>query len=219
MDVVFMTDINLSWLSENFTSPITVFDIGCADLADTIKLKQALPLESVFYAFDCAEIWKERNIITAKEHGINYFHLALSDNMDEVTFYPSERNYDEDWPWSGSIYSPGEHHQTNGLKWGELYYVKSTTLENFCDEYGVEPSFIHIDVQGAEYAVFKNLGNTRPIGIWAEISEFQSYNTNATYNEFHDLMLGYGYRQEFRNNQDALYVLQDFESLTPYKNK
>lgn len=202
-----MSDINLQWLVDNFSDRHAVFfDIGCADVGgDSLMFKTLFPLAQV-YAFECASYWKEHNIEQARLNGIHYFHIAIADHCNGVTFYPSENNHEnEQWPWSGSMYAPGEHLNSVGLKFGESYTVPSTTLNMFCDEHNVTPNFIHIDAQGAEHAIFKNM-NVRPEAIWAEISEFHLYDTGVTYDDFNQMMLSYGYEQKYLDNHDTLYV-------------
>ena len=43
--------------------------------------------------------------------------------------------------------------------------------------------------------------------VWAEISEFHMYKTGTTYNGFRALMVSLGYTERFKDNWDALYVL------------
>ena len=204
-----MSNLNLNWIKENFQDKdIVVFDIGCADMGDTVRIKEFIPY-AVFYAFECASVWYESNLKVASAHNINYFHLALSDVDGVQTFYPSDVYQGEAWPWSGSVCKPGEYLQSDMWKWGEGYNVPSITLETFCNKHNVVPDFIHIDVQGAEYKVFSKLGSIRPKCIWAEISEFTNYETGIDYNTFHELMVGYGYRQLYKDNWDSLYVHKD----------
>ena len=48
-----MTDISIDWLAENFgDKPITVFEIGCAAMQDSIDFKRVIP-QGTFYAFEC----------------------------------------------------------------------------------------------------------------------------------------------------------------------
>jgi FkbM family methyltransferase len=210
-----MSDISLKWLVENFPEKCNFFDIGAANLSDTVTFKQLMP-NNTYYAFECSDIWKEQNIITAERYGINYFHLAMSDTSDVVQFYPSIKNHEgNDWPWSGSIYAPGTYLATTGLEFGEGYTVPSITLNEFCKEHPA-PDFIHIDAQGAEYSIFKNM-EIRPSAIWAEISAFHLYDTSVTYQQFNDMMLSYGYKQAYLDNNDSLYIRSDL-IFTDYPN-
>lgn len=210
-----MSNLNLEWLAKNLKPNAIVFDIGAADLNDTQRIKSALN-SATFYAFECASSWEQQNKQTAVEHGINYFHMAVSNTNGNLTFYPSAVLDGQEWPWSGSVCEPGPNLLNERWKWGTAYTVPSTTLEAFCTEHGVSPDFIHIDVQGAEYKVFSAIGNIRSSIIWAEISEFHMYKTGTTYHDFRILMESLGYTEKFRDNCDALYILNNFIT-TAYK--
>ena len=204
-----MSSVNLHWLAENFANqdPV-VFDIGCANMSDTLNLKRTLTYYkspgAKFYAFDCNQTWLEQNTLTAKQNNVEYHHLALSDTNGSVTFYPSEQYQDRDWPWAGSIFKPGKFY--NKWVFGQGYTVDSVTLSTFCQQHNVAPDFIHIDVQGAEFKILNNL-IVRPKCIWTEICEFQRYNdTGITYYDFDKMLFDQGYTLLYRNAHDALYV-------------
>lgn len=201
-----MSNLNLSWLAENLNPNAIIFDIGAADLNDTRKIKEIIPSATI-YAFECSKFWEQHNKKVAVEYGINYFHLAMSDTIGTLTFYPSNILDGKEWPWSGSVCEPGTNLLNERWTWGDSYTVDSTTLEIFCQEYNVSPDFIHIDVQGAEYKVFSAIGNLRPSIIWAEISEFHLYETGTTYDNFRTLLESLGYNEQFKDSFDALYVL------------
>lgn len=153
-------------------------------------------------------IGKIHNTLMAEKLGIHYYHIAMADHTNGVTFYPSIKNGNEDWPWSGSIFTP-----TVNLTFGNAYTVPSTTLTEFCKEHPA-PNFIHIDAQGAEYAIFKDM-QIRPDVIWTEISAFHLYETNVTYKQFNEMMISRGYSQEYLSEEDALYIYNP-SSFTPY---
>jgi FkbM family methyltransferase len=210
-----MSNLNLTWLADNLKPDAIVFDIGAADLNDTRRIKAALSL-ATFYAFECAAIWEVQNKQLAIGHDINYYHTAISDNVGTLTFYPSAVLDGQEWPWSGSVCEPGPELLNERWKWGAGYTVPSTTLESFCIEHNLSPDFIHIDVQGAEYKVFSAIGSLRPGIVWAEISEFHMYKTGTTYDDFKTLMESLGYTERFKDNCDALYVLNSI-NVTEYK--
>jgi FkbM family methyltransferase len=210
-----MSNLNLTWLAANLKIGAIVFDIGAADLNDTRRIKANLT-SAAFYAFECASTWEAHNKQVAVEHGINYYHVAMSDTIGTLTFYPSAVLDGQEWPWSGSVCEPGPNLLNERWKWSNSYTVPSTTLAAFCTEHRVSPDFIHIDVQGAEYKVFSAIGNLRPNIIWAEISEFHMYKTGTTYNKFRSLMESLGYTERFKDSCDALYVLNSV-GVTDYE--
>lgn len=212
-----MSKINYLWLKDNFNDNSVIFDIGCADIGGDSRVFKQLFSNSQVYSFECSNHWKEHNETLASELGINYFHMAMADHNNGVSFYASDTNNEEQWPWSGSIYQPGEYLDTIGLKFNEPYTVPSITLNEFCTKYDVIPDFIHIDAQGAEYSIFKDM-KIRPKAIWAEISEFHLYDTNVTYDDFNNMMLEYGYEQKYVDNHDSLYVRSNL-NFTEYSAK
>lgn len=208
-----MSEINLNWLEENFKDKeIVVFDIGGANLYDTVRIKQVLP-NAKFYSFECNKVWEESNNITAMNYGIHHFQCAVTDVEGEDIFYPSNTLKGEPWHYSGSMFQPIE---VSDFEWGEPYTVRTVRLDTFCERFNISPTFIHIDVQGAEYKVLSCLGKHRPLAIWAEICEFENvYKTGTTYNKFKDLMTELGYVSRCRHNGDELFVFHSAQ-LTPY---
>jgi FkbM family methyltransferase len=207
-----MSELSLPWLSENFLKNNVIFDVGCADMGDTVTWKSLLP-DNTYYAFECSQAWKEHNEHTAAQLGINYFHVAMSDHCDGVQFYPSDKCDGKEWHWSGTTFEPGH---LDNLQWGSPYTVASTTLNEFCKTHDITPDLVHIDVEGGEFAVLNNMDPTvRPKAIWAEICILSLHNTNTNYDKFNAMMLSQGYTQIYISTQDALYVRHDV-SLTKY---
>ena len=94
---------------------------------------------------------------------------------------------------------------------------KRQRLDTFCKQHNVTPDFIHIDVEGAEYKVFQNMGEYKPKCIWAEVGVFNCYDTNTSFTEFNQLMTELGYHMVYGppSGPDALYCLNDFK-ITEY---
>jgi FkbM family methyltransferase len=207
--------VNINWLKENLNEPCVIFDIGCANMNDTIRYKNVFQ-NSTFYAFECNNKWKSQNLITAKENNINYFHAAVSSDDKRITFYPSDSLNGVDWPLSGSIFSPKNDVLTENWKWERPYTVNAISLNTFCKLHNICPDFIHIDAQGAEYSIFENLKEIyKPKIIWAEISAFSQYATSVTYEDFSLMMRQKGYVEIYKDYDDGLYVMNNNE-CTPY---
>ena len=207
-----MSDLSTDFLVSNFyDKEINFFNIGCSDLGDTIDFKNHLP-NAKFYAFECNENFREGNKVRAAEHGINYFHYALSDVEDKITYYPSETlNGQKDWYISSSTLKPIPTEYFN-LTYGEPYFVQSIMLDKFCNEKYISPDFVHIDVEGAEYKVLSKLGKYRPLCIWSEICAFDVfYESGTSYEDFDNLLFGYGYTKLHSSNNDALYIHDSFK--------
>ena len=64
----------LNFLKQNYhDKEIVIFDIGAADLGDSIQYKHEFPNSKVF-SFECNNDWLENNIKKSIEHGIYYNH-------------------------------------------------------------------------------------------------------------------------------------------------
>lgn len=211
-----MSELNFNWVKKNFNKDkFTFFEIGCADLGDSVHLKKMMPKANV-YAFECASHWLNKNLESSVRNGIHYFHVAVSDIDGYINLYPSLTQHGESHLWSSSIF---ELKETNsGKTYGNPYKVPSVTIETFCKRLNVKPDFIHIDAEGAELKIFKNLGNIRPKCVWAEIAGFHHYDTKTSFEEFDNLMISLGYECKFNSRADALYCLNGLE-VSPYKTK
>lgn len=210
-----MSKLNTKWLRANFQGKqAVIFDIGCADLGDTVNMQRAVR-DGLFYAFECNDYFREANEARAVKHNISYHHVALSDTYGVTQFYPSASLNNQAWPWSGSIFAPGARLQVTKWRWGEPYTITTTTLKDFCDTHKTRPDFLHIDVQGAEHKVMSALGEYRPAAVWAEVSEFTAYQTDTTCLDFDKTMTELGYTKQYANATDALYF-HHTAPLTPY---
>lgn len=222
-----MTSFNFQWVADNFedTEDFTILIVGIANIAEVIDIKSLLP-KSKIHAFECAKVWESINRSVTDATGkhtflenVYYHHVAVSDHDGTITFYPSDKHMQKDWPWSGSVLPPSEYSLTEDWEWGEPYTVPCISLNSFCKTHNTKPDVIHMDVQGAEYLALHKLDiNNKPKCMWLEISAFCQYETNTSYEELNNLLLSYGYRQEYKNNHDALYVLQEL-TVTPYEDK
>lgn len=205
-----MSNFNIDWVKDNFPEDLVIFYIGATDLNGVINFRNQLP-KSKLYAFECNDYWvtKFPIIERAKIFNIEYHHVAVSDKIGKINFYPCLSYKDEDWPVSSSIYEPTTKLK-NYLHFAGSVEVESITLEHFCSEKNVSPDFIHVDIQGAEHAVLSKLGNNLPKAIWTEISEFNNYKTGTTYFKFRELLNSLGYILFVRDGADELFVLKSF---------
>jgi FkbM family methyltransferase len=208
-----MSFINLEFLKENFyEDKIVFFDIGSCDLWDTKDFVKTLP-NATFYAFEPFKGYYEISLKRSVEYGVNFFNYAISDVDGDILFYPSEKQGQQDQLQSSSIFKKTNK---NIITYGEPYIVKSITLETFCDKHNISPDFIHIDVEGSEFNVFKKLGNHRPKGIWVEMNGYVNYENgrniegNFDY-ELDELLRSYGYELVAEYGADSLYLHKDAE--------
>lgn len=204
-----MSNFNVDWLKDNFSSDLCIFYIGAAGLNEVVSLRKIIP-NSKIYAFECSNHWVTRYPIeqTAKDYNISYHQTAVSDIVSEINFYPCLELDNKEWPVSSSIFEPTD--KLKNFKFDNPITVKSTTLEYFCDQHDVYPDFIHIDAQGAEYKVFSKICRILPKAIWAEICEFGNYKTGTSYDKFKKLMNDLGYEFFAKDGPDELFKLKNF---------
>jgi FkbM family methyltransferase len=215
-----MSLLNINWVVDNFkNNDFTFFEIGLADLkgCQIPKLKKLIP-NGNYYAFEAAEYWHESNEQCAIDMGIDYHKYAVCDTDGEVLLHPSLLQKGQIHKESSSIF---ELRKSDGFDplhkiYGEPYVVKSIKLETFCKENNIKPDVIHIDVEGAELKVLKNMGEYKPKCIWTEISGFAHYNTGITIQQFNSYLESIGYYLVCVDDADALYCLKDFK-ITNYK--
>ena len=218
-----MSLLNLDWIVENFNKEsFTFFEIGLAGIQQSMsfELKKRIP-KGKYYTFEAAEYWHDLNEEIALKHEINYYKYAVCDIDGEVLFYPSLTQNGEIHTLSSSIFQlyTGPYSNTFGKEYGLPYLTKSIRLETFCKQNNLTPDFIHIDVEGAEFKVFQNMGEHKPKCIWTEIGGFKHYNTETSFEEVNSYLESIGYylvHIDETNLNDALYCLKEFE-ITTYK--
>lgn len=208
-----MSQLNLNWIEKNFKEDFVFFDVGCMNMQDSVRLKSKMPKAKV-YAFDCSSELLFKNLDTAVENGIHYFHTAVCHIDGKVPFRHSLTQHGNHHPDSGTIFDLNPQDR-QGKVYAEPQEVRSVRLETFCKKLSVVPDFIHIDVEGAEFKVFENVGDCKPKCVWAEVDTFEHYATGITRIEFDNLMDSLGYIKIFQAPRDNLYRLKEFE-VTPY---
>jgi FkbM family methyltransferase len=212
-----MSYLNLGWVNKNFNQEnFTFLDIGAADLDVSFRLRQVMP-DAKIYAIEAADHWHDANVKRAAENNINYFKYAVCDVDGETSFYPSLTEGENPHLFSSSIFELNPAPDNNPTKkvYGSPYKVDSIRLETFCKKHNIIPDFIHIDVEGAEFKVFQNMGIYKPKCIWAEVVAFSHYNTGVTLENFNDLMSTLGYRAVYSTHGDTLYC-QIGANIAPY---
>jgi FkbM family methyltransferase len=212
-----MSDFNVDWLKDNINSDATIFYIGAAGLNEVLEFRKKFPKANI-HAFECSKYWINRYSIfeKSKQNNIEYHQLAVSDVDGKVLFFQSEKNREENWPQSGSLFKPTKN--TKYLTFSSPIEVDSIRLDTFCEKNVLYPTFIHVDAQGAEFAIFSSMGKYKPKIIWTEISEFNMYATGVTYEDFNTLLINLGYKKIIQDKYDELYALKDI-IITDYIKK
>jgi len=211
-----MTVLNLDWVKENFNKEnLVVFDIGAADMEVSKIIRHMIPTASL-YAFEAFDYWHEENEKTSLQLGIHYYKGAVSGIDGTVAFNPCLTEQGRNHPFSGSIFAPlSSHVDAHQQVYGDQVTIHSIRLETFCEEHGVTPDFIHIDVEGAEVQVLANMGKHKPKCIWAETCAFSCYDTSVTCDDLDSLLTALGYYKVYAGSADSLYCQIGF-NITPY---
>lgn len=192
---------------------ITIFDIGAHTFSDSLEFKAKCP-EADVYAFEPDTYNLSTFAQRARDAGIVVCEHAFGDEDAEVKFFPSESFKGAKWTASGSIVEPvTKENSSEGISHEGLLYnldgykVECKTIQTFCKEMDIDRvDYMHIDTQGAEYRILRNLGDIRPFLIMAETSEYTNYKTGITVEIFDDLMTSLGYSILQRFDFDTLYT-------------
>ncbi len=178
-----------------------IFEVGCADGEDTLRLAAAFPAE--VHAFECnPEALVEARQRCAGVSEIRLIEKAAWDADCSIPFFPVTATIEKE---SGKvIQNPGasscfearpdylrEYFQAEIM-------VEATRLDTYCAQHGI--TFIDLlcmDVQGAELRVLKGLGRVleRVRYIITEIEIKPLYYDQAVYTEVHGYLKANGFRQ------------------------
>jgi FkbM family methyltransferase len=195
-----VSDFNISWFVENFANrKLTIFDIGCADLSDSIRLRRYLP-DSTIYAFECAERWQQGNKDLCVKYDINYHNIAVSDYSGKQMFWPTLETSNAIDVYAGTLCDVDERfpRQENIFDTGVL--VETIGLNDFCRQQSVVPDFIHIDVEGMELRILQSISTEfEPWLIWAE-----NHYDRKIYQQLLEVMQNKGYNY-FNDEFDTLF--------------
>jgi len=215
-----MTDpeFELCIIANNFANKkdLIIFDIGAYDFWHSRLFKSNFH-HAYVYAFepDINNIEKYASI--HNNDRIIISPIAVSDVDDFIRFYPSTELAGKSYQGSGSILKPVVRDNTNEGKYHNTLYfdlngyeVQSMRIDTFCKKFKITHiDYMHIDVQGAEMKVMKGLGNIRPKFIFAETCEFETYESNITYDDFNVFMNNLGYDVIEKLTLDTVYKLRD----------
>ncbi len=196
--------------------PTTIFDVGAHDPFDLPKIIHSTYRDCMIFQFEASPT--VFNMYYNKEYSnIKAFNFAISSIDNKfVQFYESDRlnvneNGDGGWvhTYSGSILEPIRKRQFASYKLtfkDAPISVLSRTIFSFCLEHGIgNIDLLHVDVQGAETEVIAGLGEIRPSLIFAEVCEFDKYESKTNRENFINFLHNFGYEIASDLGSDILF--------------
>lgn len=205
-----MSDFNIAWLKENLSDEnLKIFDIGCADLSDSIRFRRYFP-SSKIYSFECAPIWQDNNQILCKNYNIEYFEYAISNKSGHEIFYPTVVRATDDMSRYAGTLRPDlcDNLYYRDVIFQDPIIVKTITINDFCKHMNVIPDFLHVDAEGMDLVILSNLDlEFLPKLMWAEVDILD--------NQLHTEIKNKGFRS-YNYGFDMLFVREDV-SVTEYR--
>lgn len=152
---------NEDWLRD--INPEIIVDVGAYDFGDSIRLKQRYHAARVF-AFELNKDNFDKFSPFAIKKNVDCYNVAISDK-DGLTDCFLSKHF-EGVNAQSSIYEPTDVYKNN---YPYVSHSKSSCHAMRLDSFEFKKiDFLHIDVEGAENAVLKGLGNIRPTLIYLE---------------------------------------------------
>lgn len=214
---------------------ITIFEIGCADGADTKRFLNTFGSNFKIYTFDPEPInveymttlgsidaWGGNNDILVEDKRHTFSPYAMSDTNGVTTFHRSRNDCPEGRTvgrYSGSIHEPltMTYSDKYGARWpgclfDESVEVQTKRLDTFCEENNISHiDFVWMDTQGAEREVLTGAKNMLPNidYIYTEYYDEEMYKTCASLDEIKSILTGFELVADWRFNDsdggDALF--------------
>jgi len=196
---------------------VCIVDLGAADLTHSVRFRDKFGSRASIYAIEPDRNYEAKNYHNAKSFQIDFTPALISgEDREAVRFYPSttyERYTGSKtlWAGSGSIYKPNKEFIDRTYPTLEFdeegYEVKSYSWDTFVESRRIESvDYLHIDSQGAEYEIIKNMTKVFPDFIFAEISDFETYHTGVKLEDFDLMMFDKGYVLVATDEANALYI-------------
>lgn len=204
----------------DFSNVKTILDIGSWHLDQSVEFMNIFPSAKV-YAFepnpDSAALCRSRigSMPESYASRIEVHELALTDKQGEISFYPLD----------ASKTSSSNHGMSSTLKlkegmsgsWHNDVWVqkeikvKADTLDSWCKQMGVCPDVLWVDVQGAEYFLYRGGKETVKNcvrAILTEVGVVPYYEGHTTKTEI-DMLL--------KNELGMEEIESSFEMADPYE--
>jgi FkbM family methyltransferase len=168
------------------------------------------------YAFEPSVINFGILALNAHKDNISIYNRAVSDKEGKIPFYEFPALFSENNSIYASQYQDESWFKNSPVK---KTTVDSVTLDNFCATNNIQPGFIKIDVEGAEYDVIK--GGLSVIKQTCPVIAME-FLCRARKNESHHLakkvLSGLGYKSYRINEDGSLAETGDIEGYLQQKN-
>lgn len=193
-----------------------IIDIGASDGIEIVDFLNLYP-ECLVYAIEADPgPFKRLQKRFAGDNRVKCFNIAIAENNGRVSFNCSSGFFTEEQKqkniqhdYSGSILAPKLHlEMAPGVKFEKKIDVNCMTLDTFIKSQNLNmPDFIWMDVQGAEYCVFK--GGTETLKnvktIYTEYGLVELYEGQKTLWFIADYLKQFGFKLKTRYECDALF--------------
>ena len=187
----------------------TIFEVGCADGADTLRLADAFPAQ--VHAFECnPEALVEARQRCAGTNSVRLVEKAAWDADCTIPFFPVTVTIEKETgkviknPGASSCFEARPDYHSQYFQ-GEVM-VEAIRLDTYCAQHKISSvDLLCMDVQGAELRVLKGLGEVleRVRYIITEIEITPLYYGQAVYAEVHGFLKASGFRQAAEVYRDA----------------
>ena len=177
----------INYLLQNIKKGTTVFDIGAHKGAYTYWMQKAAGKQGRVVAFEPqqAGVLLLRQVFTAP---VTIEHLALSDHTGTAIFYIQPQSVPVSYEASldNRYAAPGQE------------TVSVTTVDQYCKDRDLSPSFLKIDVEGHELKLLRGATNTIAKFKPTLLIEIEQRHVGAArMNETFAFLKGYGYQGYF----------------------
>ena len=178
--------------------PNIIAEIGAADGLDTIRYIEHYPRAAV-HAFEPLDANVEKlRVLETRFRQLHVHPYALGDeNKVAADFYvsggtPPNRVLSEPWPYSSSLLAPDQHLVVHPWCTFEKH---STSVCRLDSVFRLAPSFIHMDVQGAELKVLTGAGKLldEVQAIWMEVADVPLYRNQPLRSDVSVFMRDHGF--------------------------
>ena len=196
---------NSNWLPELGIDPTVIVELGSYDGGDALRFKQSFPeVRMVTVEADPVRIDLVRNHL--KDTGVEVHNFAACDVDGPVDWFTAEIN--------GHVEAQGSMYRHSDAYRERFPFVEQTDtpdqvmgrrFDGFCKEAELHHiDLLHMDIEGAELAVLRSMGDVRPTLIYLEWRENSFENHDGT-DSAESLLKEMGYKLLGDLGEDRLY--------------